>query len=349
MRGLREKLQIEPPENLLGSSMAAWYGPGTVATDGASELHLVVACADRKRASAGSPARLGTVAAASSAERCAAWWRLLNSVPARTPARDLYVGDHWSIAKDLPNCARRAGYEPHLWVASAGYGLVTEDAVLASYSATFSVDSPDSVVSAHPDAREASQQWWSHLAQRRLRGEDQPRFLTELAERATPGAVLMLVASPAYVVAMERDLERIATRGARVRLMLVTSNPGPEAVGLRESWIPTTATLRMSLGGALTSLHTRVARWLLEKISPAEMNAETARRHIERLASCAPELPTIQRTQADDDQIRKFIRQSIRRDAGTSYTRLLREYRTSGHACEQSRFRALFVAEREGR
>lgn len=344
-----EKLQTDPAAKLLGTSAAAWYGPRTVTGKQTPELHLVVACADRKRSSAGTPARLGDVDARSAADRCAAWWRLLSGTPARTPARDLYVGDHWSIAKRLPDAARRSGYQPHLWVASAGYGLVPDAALLAPYSATFSVDSPDSIATAGQDPRSASQHWWEQLSRRRVGRDDHPRSLTELAERAGSGAIVMVVASPAYVGALEKDLEGVLRSRKRVRLMLLTSSPGPEADALRPFWIPTTAPLRMALGGALTSLHARVARRLLEKIAPADLDAETARQHVSRLASRAPELPTIQRSRSDDDEVRKFIRQALRSSDSNSHTRLLREYRASGRACEQTRFRELFLAERGGR
>jgi hypothetical protein len=344
-----EKLQVGDLENLLRSPEAAWYGPPTLPKNGTTELHLVVACADRKSTSAGEPVRLGAVEARSVEERCAAWWRRLSDAPAHTSARDLYVGDHWSVAKGLPALASAKGFVPRLWVASAGYGLVPAEATLASYSATFAKDSEDSVATNGADPRQAAQQWWGQLAKRRLRGHDGPRTLVGLAERAAPGAAVMVVASPAYVDAMADDLTALACGGSTVRLMIVTSTFGTDDGPLRDHWIPTSAALRMVLGGALTSLHTRVARRLIEKISPSDLDATSARRHIERLAARAPELPTLRRERSDDAPVQNFIREALRQDAAASHTRLLREYRASGRACEQGRFRELFMIERQRR
>jgi hypothetical protein len=102
----------------------------------------------------------------------------------------------------------------------------------------------------------------------------------------------------------------------------------------------------MSLGGALTSLHVRVARRLLEGIEPQRLDAQTARHCVEVVAARSPELPAFQRSRADDDDVKTFIRAALLADPGVSHTRLLREYRAAGSACEQSRFRELFFATR---
>lgn len=46
----------------------------------------------------------------------------------------------------LPAIAAKAGLKAHLWVASAGFGLVPADSALHSYSATLSPDSPYAVI-----------------------------------------------------------------------------------------------------------------------------------------------------------------------------------------------------------
>ncbi len=349
MRSEAGKLRIGDAANLLGGSVAAWYGPANLPKKGAAELHIVVACADRKSASAGDPVRLRTVRGRSLEERCTAWWRLLMRTPARMAARDLYVGDHWSVAKGLPALAEAKGFAPRLWVASAGYGLVPEEATLAPYSATFSRDSKDSVPTSGADPQVVAQEWWALLAAHSLRGHTGPRTLVGIAEGAARGAAMMVVASPAYMAAMGRDLAEVASRARDIRLVLLTTTPGPNDATLRDHWVPLTAPLRMSLGGALTSLHARVARRLLEKLSPEDLDVVTARRHIERLTARAPELPTFRRERSDDDDVRQFIRRELRHDVAAAHTRLLRAYRASGRACEQGRFRDLFMTERRER
>jgi hypothetical protein len=329
-----------------GASCGRTRHERTVSRAGARELHIVVACADRKSAPAGKPVRLRAIKARSLEERCSSWWRLLTSVSPSVSARELYVGDHWSVAKGLPLLARARGFAPRLWVASAGYGLVPEEAMLAPYSATFSAESVDSVATKAKYSSLATQHWWASLARRRLRGYDDPRSLLGLAETASAGSVMMVVASPLYIAAMEEDLSAVLSHAPHVRLLLVTSAPGPTSAALQQRWIPTTAPLRMSLGGALTSLHVRVARRLLEKLSPADLDVSTARRDIERLSASAPKVPKHHRERANDAAVRTFIRRALGEDPTCSHTRLLRSYRAAGRACEQGRFRQLFMTEK---
>ena len=106
----------------------------------APRINVVAACTDRKRATAVEPVRLRDVAAGP--DRVEAWWKRLASQPVRLRADELYVGDHWSIVRDLVSLANRRGFDGQLWVASAGYGLVPSDAPLANYSATLSASTP---------------------------------------------------------------------------------------------------------------------------------------------------------------------------------------------------------------
>src|SRR4051794_14410967 len=101
--------------------------------------------------------RLRQVAGGSASVRADRWWRRLTGHGSETvPAVDLYGGDHWSIAKTLPDVARANGFEARLWVSSAGYGLVPADAKIRAYSATFATGQPDSVLASSADSVIAS-------------------------------------------------------------------------------------------------------------------------------------------------------------------------------------------------
>jgi hypothetical protein len=308
-------------------------------------LHIVVACTDRKRATAGLPVRLRDVPEKSVDKRFAMWWSNLSAAPATSSASELYVGDHWSVALTLCDTARRVGFEPTLWVASAGYGLIPGDARLAPYSATFAVDSPDSVTAGASDPRRTSEEWWSALGGEALPSSTSPRQVSELVSRE-PAAMVLLVASPAYVTAMRADLSAAvdATAG-RGRLLIVTSNPGPADERLRECWVPSEAPLRIALGGALTSLHVRAARHLLERASPSTLDAASARKTLEDVVARSGPMPRHERERGTDSQVRAFIRGRLASGAKLFQTGLLREFRAAGNACEQSRFRELFREE----
>src|SRR5262245_42960354 len=101
--------------------------------------------------------------------RAERWWRRLSTHSTETvPAVDLYGGDHWSVARSLPEVAAASGFDAYLWVASAGYGLVPADARLRPYSATFAAGHSDSVCLARTDGTTRSKfarDWWAHLGE----------------------------------------------------------------------------------------------------------------------------------------------------------------------------------------
>lgn len=264
------------------------------------------------------------------------------------PALELYEGDHWAVARELPEIARAAGFRPSLWVASAGYGLVPTDVKLASYSATFAAASPDTVILPNSDPRAAPAAWWRALSRRRLRGSDAPRQLAELTANSNRRTAFLVVVSTPYLRALGEDLVTAAgTCGDSGRMIVVTSHPGPAAPSLRDAWVPAAAPLRLALGGSLTSLHARVARHLLAGLSPTTFGPRVARETVKRLLARTPDLPQFDRARLDDGKVCDWIRAELKRDQSVSHTQLLRRFRDAGNACEQARFRGLFTIEKE--
>src|SRR5207249_1030405 len=127
-----------------------------------SSLHIIAACTDRKRAVPLPHHRLSAVPAGR--HRAERWVSALqDGQGSAMAARDLYVGNHWAIVRDLPDIARRAGWpKVKLWVASGGYGLLDAETKAVAYGATFSIGHRDSVVdstSTEP-VQEQACRWW---------------------------------------------------------------------------------------------------------------------------------------------------------------------------------------------
>lgn len=302
-------------------------------------LHLIVACTDRKRSTGADPVRLRDIPITNSRPR--AWWSALSAQPKRVPASELYVGDHWTVSRELPDVAKRRGFDPVLWVASAGYGLVPADAELANYSATLTPGQPDSVTAVPGD--DAVARWWAALAEFALEGSStRPRTVAELA-KSDAGASILVVASPPYLRAMEVDLSSAAERSGNARpILLITSKPGPQLPALQPYWVPSDSAVQTALGGALPSLHARVARYLVERGTPGGITPEWARVQLDQLRSSSQPPPRPDRERSSDEEVIAFIRTELARGERASHSALLRKYRDSGRACEQSRFRNLF-------
>jgi hypothetical protein len=305
------------------------------------ELHIIASCTDRKRVPVPPELRLRTVPEMEPDSRARRWGSRLREHPlAPLPARELYAGDHWRILLELPTLAARA----RLWVASAGYGLVPAEAPLRPYSATFARGHADSILPPTRSASAPRRQWWRALAREPGPVPGAPRLVQQLA-LAAPHARLLVVASPAYVAALEEDLALAARALSHPTHLLIISSPCALARGLlAPHWVPSSARLQSLLGGALSSLHARVARDLLERTrreGGPVLDAAEVRRYYERLIHRSAPRVRFERTPMTDDEVRQFITRELRKQK-RSCSATLRLLRDSGHACEQQRFHRLF-------
>jgi hypothetical protein len=304
-------------------------------------LNIVVSCTDRKRLSVPLRLRARAISNLPLKQRFDRWWdRLSEAREQSVEAQDLYMGDHWQICRSLPEMAKAKGFRPKLWITSAGYGLIAADALLHPYSATFAAGQPDTVVTATEGA-EGLRKWWSLLAGRQgpLRGA--PRSLADVV-RSAPRCHVLLVCSPTYVRALADDLvEAVDEMSDRDQFLIVTS-PSSLSPALQAQVIPSEGRLRGLVGGALPSLHARVARKILGEVRRSRLSAPDVRARYQALLRRTPDLPRHDRIVLTDAQVHRYIKASLRQQPTLTRTPMLRELRDSGYACEQVRFRTIF-------
>jgi hypothetical protein len=306
-------------------------------------LYIVAACADKKRYPPDRGARLRSHSRGSVAERVASFTAALAEAGPRLPASELYVGPYWATVRSLPEIAASAGRSARLWVASAGYGLIPASATVSPYSATFQIGHPDSVAdprSSHPVGEQLSG-WWNELTRRRGSSDPEPRSLAELATGARRATVLLIV-SPRYFQAMRGDLLRTAeTLGER--LIVISSQRLRDGDPLHANVVVSESRLTNVVGGALPSLHARVAARMLRDARSRAFTAATIRTLCAEIASTAAPRRVFARRPMSDDEVLEFIRRATARESSrASHTGLLRELRSNGLACEQKRFKRLF-------
>jgi hypothetical protein len=161
---------------------------------------------------------------------------------------------------------------------------------------------------------------------------------------------MLIIGSPSYLSALEDDLADAASlMGGTDRLVIISGEPGPRREELRGNWIASAADLLPELGGALPSLHARLARRLLDDAPAHGLDASRLRSRWQQFAARAPRPVRIERAVSTDSQVKSFIRDGLQRMPSLTHTRALRDFRAGGCACEQGRFRELFRSVQLGR
>lgn len=288
------------------------------------ELTVVVTCTDRKSLPATDRLLLRTVPQGES--KLVNWVHRIESTQGATPLRQLYRGDAWSQLPKLENAARKAGFEPSVYVASAGLGLRPVSASAPAYGATFTPNHPDSV----PGPIGHQRTWWDALNDWN-------------GSRGTlpPGNPVLFVLSRRYADV----LAPLVAETAVTRSVLVVG--GSDSIPSSQR-LPSDAKLRSTLGGTLGALNMRMAVVWLERVTSSHLNSQHDRDAWYAWAGGVGQHERYDRTPLSDREVRQFIEVVRAEEPAISKTRALRSLRSSGFACEQHRFAQLFEIARGG-
>lgn len=279
------------------------------------KLSIVVTCTDRKLAAPSEALMARTLPFGTVEERAAVWQSRLGVTPPYGRLIDLYKGESWTQSKRLAATARAVGYEPELFVASAGLGLRRAEECAPSYAATFARGQVDTVGATTQEAGA----WWDLL----------PHTAAPAQHRPT-----IWVLSEAYALAMANLLE---ATDPETSLVFGGAPVTPGAVRIRSD-----RTLRAALGGTVTSLNTRMAiRWL-ELADQSPLTSPGVRRAWDAWAGSARQVEVYDRRPVSDSAIRALIDEMRKHQPKLTKTVALRNLRASGIACEQRRFSVLF-------
>jgi len=308
-------------------------------------LNIVVTCTSRKTREPLARFRLRNVRDKALQDRALNWIeRLRANGNARIGASQLYCGEYWSVVRSLPSVAKDSGVTPRIWICSAGYGLISPQSQISSYSATFSPYERDSVTRGFDaDARRiAARQWWRSISRWPGPGGSELRSLTAIARRYQ-NVPLLVVASPDYLQAIDQDLTGAAEALSRPDLLLIIS-AGMRTFGkLTDHLLPCDARLQSCLGGTRGTLNIRIARRLLQYMGRGHISLDRQKTQLRRLLSKQPPIEQYHRRVVTDEQVRRFIGLELNKNASASRSLLLKKLRSSGRACEQSRFAGLYT------
>ncbi|MEK8030993.1 hypothetical protein AACH06_09220 [Ideonella sp. DXS29W] len=272
--------------------------------------------------------------AASVRDLAGQWVRLTRGRPTVAAAGELYGGRSF---RDAAVAAESC--QGDLYVISAGFGLVSNTALLPNYALTIA-DGEGSIAAmlAHFDASAAD--WWAALC----------------AELGSPGAVarllrrrqdaLVLLALPStYLQMVGPELGDLTAQELR-RLRVFTSLAGARQLELRiaDCVLPYDDRLNDVEGhaGTRTDFAQRALRHFVEVLHGQELSLAEGRSAVLHALSRHQPPATKARVRATDDEICSAIR-SFGESGSHGVSRLLRRLRDERNiACEQGRFRDLW-------
>jgi hypothetical protein len=315
------------------------------------DIHILAACTDRKRVRVPNRLRLRSVAKGDPSSVAKAWCRRVKNERTETVvAGSLYAGDHWATVRQLATIVEQQGLTSKSFVISAGHGLVSVTSKIRPYSATFASSSPDSVtsrVSKKESRKIVLQTWWKEICAVGNASVNKPRSISALARR-TPTSTFVVIASPNYLLALEQDLLTVLDiLPDENQLIIISSNSTMLSQRLQDHIVPSIEPLQSVVGGALGSLHARVASLIFRNTRQWGLRADDLRKRLKRLAARSRPVREYHRKRLTDVQVRKFVRQGLRHSSRISCSALLQELRNGGFACEQRRFHEQFWSVKE--
>jgi hypothetical protein len=252
------------------------------------------------------------------------------------------MGDHWSVVRTIPGVAEKSGLSVQIWICSAGYGLIRPETPIKAYRATFARGEDDYIASGLVEGEHTLHNWWNGVCSFRFsRQKRAPRTISEIAA-AFPRTPVVVALSADYLKAVTQDLAGLLARSYfRDHLSIVSCGTPQTHPIWRHNLLPCDGSLACSLGGTLTSLNARVARRLFQSVNDNELTVESLAELASAIDRGVRGIAPSRITQADSD-VARFIRAQLAKFPATSKTKLLREFRGEGHACEQKRFGEIY-------
>ena len=305
-------------------------------------MHVVVTCTDKKTLREPSALAVRSLPKGPPSVREKEWIRRLRNAPGETIAvRRLYLGNAWSITKSLEPESANVGVDLTLWVASAGYGILSMDAKVHPYAATFSHGS-DSI-----GGEEAGKSWWKRLARWKIPGIGCRSFVELVAESS--GRPVLIAASALrrrtdeeILAAMRDDLTAAARLSSPRKFGIISA--GFRKVGELEPYIiPADSRFQRTLQGPTHSLNVAVLRHAVRTSERWYPDLAELRKQFGQELSSLPPMATYDRATQSDEQVQEFIRRETTLSPGIAMSPLLRRLRSQGLACEQSRFKKLYL------
>lgn len=290
---------------------------------------VVALCSHRKTARVRAAATPVSLSPSSQLVVQSAWLEKIQSLPAETPARALYGGRGFALALEAAKLAKA-----HLYIVSAGLGLVAADQKVPYYGLTVSNGHAESIAARVTDEFDSAE-WFSGLLSN--------SYSTQWADAvgATSGRILVVLTRP-YAEMIGRSLAAIDPRTlARVRIFgaaLTSALP----TALHPAIAPYDERLDAILPGTRADFSQRALLHFVRSIvfrNDTDRTADFATVEAALTGIAPPDRTS--RPRRSDEEILGRILLRLRSESGIA--RMLRALRDEeGVACEQARFSRLY-------
>jgi len=292
---------------------------------------LVTNCSARKSALGAADLLHRNLAKGPQSEVGDHWLAALERAPATARARDLYSGRGVVRMQAL---ADRLGAP--LYIASAGLGLVKSEERVPSYDLSVSADTPSAVQRLIDDDFSAKD-WWATLA-RSPYATPINKLFDENADH-----LICIAVSNSYVPLISDELARLdKTRRDRLRLFGAADSKYQPA--LRPLLMPYDRRLDTLVRGSKVDFAQRAAEHFIVAMTTVKHFPNSVDEQRAWITATLDEVPVKaleKRQVVDDEKIMGLARKLAAQ--GHSHTKALGILRKQGIACEQSRFRRLFI------
>lgn len=306
-----------------------------------SEIVLIASCSQQKKRTGAKCVMLHTIKATNQEGRLKAWTRSVQSSDWTTPADEMYLGQYWSVIREIITAFDKKETRHQLLIASAGLGLLRSDDKIPNYAATFQTGATDDICSPTTlplERRPSVRKWWKQINDN-LSAKKRLTFLNQAITSETRTVVCLL--SSLYLEALKEEILSIQAQRPDIQFLIFTTEKDPARRGLK-GWIPLESALLQKLGGGSVSLSARMAlEYFSSKRSTASITSSDCRSFFKKRCQQHGSKRTFERKPATDDQAKDFIIKEVKNGA-TSYSPTLRAFRDAGFACEMKRFRGLF-------
>lgn len=243
-------------------------------------------------------------------------------------ATRLYKGVGWKATMETYYLLSGT-YSTNLYIASAGYGLISHNSKIASYNATFSPRTLNSIEKFNKE-KISNIKWWDSI------NSFQVDYFAD-------SSYIFIILPHNYLIATQNFIKELIEKYGN-RVFIFRANQDEALSFMKNYTVDFDLRFNSYQTGTLSTLLQRAVLWFSKEIIKNSIPFEhkAFQEHIEDKMKDYKEYKMPKRIQLTEEQLNKEIENMIVNENIESASKGLRYLRKKGNACEQKRFFILF-------